>query len=100
MRKPKKLYMDTNTPMPRNAVANNATSCGLRRWPSIAASSDPNRIFFGWKRRWWGSSTAMTSAIASATLELTSTATRQSTSSSMPAGMRRPVSPPTVVPAT
>ncbi len=66
----------------------------------MAAISERGPIFFGSKRRCFGSSTVMTTAMARATAELATREVRQSTISSRPAGMRRLVSPPTVVPAT
>ena len=99
-RNPKKLYMDTNTPMAMNAVATSPTRRGLRRWPATARTSAPGRIdAFGRKLRCSGSRMAVATARARLTAALVASAQRQSVTSSMNAGMRRPVSPPTEVPA-
>ena len=99
-RKPKKLYMDTNTPMPKKAVLASATMRGLVRWPAIARNSAPGRMLvLAWKLRCSGNSHQAASASERLMVAVAARAQRHEATSSTKEGMRRPMSPPMVLPA-
>ena len=84
--------------MSRKGSTNSPSSTGERKWPAKAASSWETVIFFGVKFREGGSSTSIARPMRTETPPEVSTATRQSANSSTAPGMRRPKSPPMLVP--